>query len=215
MPKWSNRVPTDPRGPSFPIVRTPTWKPLIAIVTSDDLIGTFTHFYKGRTMPCQGHGCTRCAAGETPHKNRRGDLVHKTADDDIQCDGPPCEACHDGIPYRWHAYLTAWQADPGLHFIFESTAQSAEHFVDYRDAHGTLRGCLFEAKRYNSKPNGRILIRTRPKDLTEIILPKPPDLIKCLSILWDLPAGDVSADKIEPEKRTRHVTPNPKEGFPK
>lgn len=173
MPAFSHNVPADPRGPSFPIVRTPPGRPLTAIVTSPDLVGCFTHYHKGRTVPCEQENC---------------------------------EACHDGLPFRWHAYQSVHVAATGLHCLFECTAQAAEHFTDYREAHATIRGCQFEARRYNSKPNARILIRTRPADLTGLYLPKPPDLVKCLGILWGFAADDVVADRLNPEKKTVRVT---------
>ena len=57
MPQFSNEVPDQPRGPSLPIKRTPAAKPLDAIVTSEDLLGCYTHFYKGSTIPCEGETC--------------------------------------------------------------------------------------------------------------------------------------------------------------
>jgi len=172
MPSWSHDIPKDPRGPSFPIVRTPAFKPLMAIVTSQDLVGCFTHFFHGRTIPHEDAGC---------------------------------EACHEGIPFRWHAYQSIYQPETAAHLLFECTAASGEAFTEYRDKYHTLRGCKFEARRMNSKPNGRILIRTRPADLAQLILPKPPDLVKCLSILWDLPCPDLTTNRINPEKKTTHV----------
>ncbi len=172
MPAWTHNVPEDPRGPAFPILRTPSYKPLTAIVTSEDLVGTYTHFYKGRTMPHEQEAC---------------------------------EACKAGVPYRWHAYLSAWTQSTGLHFIFESTAQAAETFTEYREAFGTLRGCVFLAQRMNQKANGRVLIRTKPVDLKSMVIPEPPDIIKCLSIIWNLPAPSVSIDGIEPEKKTPRI----------
>jgi len=173
MPVFSSEVPKDPRGPAFPIVRTPTAKPLIAIVTSTDLVGCFTHFFKGRTMPCEGDGC---------------------------------EACESGLPYRWHAYQSVLTQKDHLHCLFESTAQASENFTEFRDAHGTLRGCLFEASRLHQKPNGRIIIRTKPADLKDINLPRPPDIVKCLSILWGFSTAAVSVDSINPEKKTPRVS---------
>jgi len=172
MPIWSHDIPDDPRGPAFPIHRTPAYKPLQAIATSDDLLGTFTHFYKGRTMP------------------------HEETN---------CEACEAGMPYVWHAYLSAFNQQTSLHFIFEMTAQAANAFIEYRTSFHTLRGCHFEARRMNNKPNGRILIRTKPYDLSTIVLPKPPDLIKCLSILWSLPTNTLSAATTNPDKQTKQV----------
>lgn len=176
MPTFSRHVPDDPRGPAFPIMRTPANKPLVAIITSDDLVGCYTHFYKGRTVPC---------------------------------DAPDCEACRENLPYRWHAYQSAYITTNGIHFLFECTAQAAEHFTDYRDMHNSLRGCLFEAKRMHGKHNGRVLVRCKPADLVAVRLPKAPDLIKCLAILWDFPIDDVTAGRVEPEKKTKTVRHKP------
>lgn len=209
MPQFSHDVPADPRGPAFPIVRTPPGRAFSGIVTSPNLVGCFTHYYHGRTIPCEGDGCRLCMAGETATINADGKTVHGVGEHEIECDGPPCEACHDGVPYRWHAYQSLYVPATSLHCLFECTAQAADHFVEYRDAHNTLRGCEIEARRYNSRPNGRILIRCRPANLTGIILPKPPDLIKCLAILWGFPAGHVQHAKINPEKQTRNVKHRP------
>lgn len=166
MPKWMNDPPDEPRGPSFPIIRTPPARPLDAIVTSDDLIGCYTHFWHGSTHPCQA---------------------------------PDCQPCNEGMPFRWHAYLTAVGLQTNLHFIFECTAISATSFTAYRNQMGTLRGCQFRAKRWNNKPNGRILIQTRQADLTERTLPTAPDLKKCMAILWSLPLDDVTTPDRNPE----------------
>jgi hypothetical protein len=172
MPKWTHEVPESPRGPALPIRRTPANRPLEAIVTSEDLIGCYTHFYKGSTVPCEGD---------------------------------QCPAHQDGIPFRWHAYLTAVDAHNNLHFIFEVTALGAEYFTAFRDHHQTLRGCYFQAKRWNNKPNGRILIQTKPCDLAERQIPDPPDLRKCMAILWSLPAADVDVHGVNPETKTRTI----------
>lgn len=172
MPAWTNSPPKDAAGPSLPLLRTPASKPLVAVVTSDDLIGTYTHFWHGHTIPC----------------NR-----------------PDCEACRDSIPYRWHAYLSAYRPFDGLHFLFEMTAQASENFVTYRMAHGTLRGCLFEMRRHHSKPNGRLLVRCRPADLANMVLPKQPDLLVVLAVLWNLPLDAVTHGARDPDRRTQSV----------
>lgn len=160
MPTYTSSIPDTPRGPALPIRRAPANGNLLAIITAADLIGTNTHYYKGRTMPCEL---------------------------------PNCEPHDHGIPFRWHAYVSAWEVKTGLHFIFETTAAGAEPFIEYRDHHGTLRGCLFSAKRWQQRPNGRILIQTKPADLKEIRLPQAPDLVKCLAILWSLPEDNLGA----------------------
>jgi hypothetical protein len=182
MPTFTRHVPEDPRGPAFPILRTPAGRPLTAIITSPDLVGCFTHYFKGRTIPCEG---------------------------------PDCEAHQAGVPYRWHAYQSAYILSTSLHFLFECTAQAASHFTDYREAHQTLRGCEFEARRMNNRPNARILIRCRPAQLQGITLPTPPDLVKCLSILWGFSADDVKDTNYDPQNKTRVVTHKPPKDRPR
>lgn len=182
MPKWSHNIPDDPRGPALPIRRAPAYGKLIAIVTSPDLLGCYTHYWRGRTMPCEA---------------------------------PDCEACRNGMPYRWHAYFAAEDLKTCLHFLFEVTALAAEPFVDYRSAHGTLRGCLFESCRWQNRPNGRILIRTKPADLKERRIARAPDLEKCLSILWHLPTAQFDTSRRNPETQidTVHIDqPDPRFG---
>lgn len=172
MPTFSNKIPEDPRGQSFPIVRTPIAHPLTAIVTSEDLVGTYTHYYKGRTAPCEQ---------------------------------PDCEPCRDGLPYRWHNYLSAYQLSKGLHFLFECTAKAGEPFIEYRKKYNTLRGCMFESQRYSNKPNGRVLIRCKPADLQGILLPKPPHLIRALCILWNVPFDELADPELDVKHRPREV----------
>lgn len=172
MPQYSSDVPENPRGPALPIRRTPATRPLDAIVTSPDLIGCYTHYYRGSTMPCEGD---------------------------------TCPACLEGMPFRWHAYLTAVDDRTNLHFIFEVTAIAAKHFTDYRDVYKTIRGCLFRAERWNRKPNGRIMLQLKKADLKDRELPPGPDLKKCLAILWSLPADTVATPDRSHENAMNHV----------
>ena len=159
---WSTSIPQDPRGRAFPLRRTPSPGKLLAIATSEDLLGCDTHFYGGHTMPCER---------------------------------PECEACEKGMPFRWHAYLAAVEFANRFHFIFEFTAQAADAFDTYRKAHGTLRGCLFEARRLNGRPNGRVMIQCKPADQSKITLPDPPDVRACMSIIWNLPSDQVQTNR--------------------
>ncbi len=63
MYNFSHEIPEDPRGNSLPLMRCPTNKPISGIVTSDDLIGTNTHYYRGRTIPCDTESCPACSEG--------------------------------------------------------------------------------------------------------------------------------------------------------
>lgn len=156
---WSNHVPRDPRGQAFPLKRTPANGKLVAAITCEHLTGCDTHFYGGKTMPCER---------------------------------PDCEACNNGMPFRWHGYISAIQATTRLHFIFEFTAQAADYFDQYDKAHGTLRGCRFEAWRLHHRPNGRVIIQCKPLDQQEHQLPKPPNVPNCMAIIWNLPTDQIS-----------------------
>ncbi|MHC4405932.1 MAG: hypothetical protein ACYTG0_40340 [Planctomycetota bacterium] len=63
MPQFSNTPPADPRGHALPLRRTPYHRPLVAIVTCDDLVGCPTHYWGGRTIPCEAQDCEPCLAG--------------------------------------------------------------------------------------------------------------------------------------------------------
>lgn len=158
MATFTNQPPPDPRGHSLPLMRTPTGRPLTGIVTSADLVGTPTHYWHGRTVPC---------------------------------DVENCEPCQNGMPWRWHGYVSAFQPTDALHFLYEFTARASEAFTKYRDAYASLRGCLFQARRVNMAPNARVTIRTQPADLAKVTLPQPPDLVRCLSIIWNIATPDM------------------------
>lgn len=159
MPKWSNTPPTDPRGQGLPLMRTPANRSLRAIVTSDDLIGTDTHFWGGHTVPCEA---------------------------------PACDACEAGVTYRWHGYLSAFNPEDQLHFVFEMTAQAAQAFTDYRSEQGTLRCCQFEAYRWKHSKNGRVIIKCERSAISPAALPRAPDLQKIMAIIWRLPINNVN-----------------------
>lgn len=57
---FSNRPPAEAHGLAFTVRRTPTTKPLQAIITCEDLTGCSTHFYQGRTQPCSAPNCEAC-----------------------------------------------------------------------------------------------------------------------------------------------------------
>ncbi len=161
MPKFTNEPPPETKGYALPIVRTPAHGKFEAIVTSDDLIGTNTHWWGGRTVPCEA---------------------------------PECEACHNGSPFRWHAYCSCYNPNTGLHVLYEVTAQAAETLVQYRRSHNTLRGALIRAYRWRSAPNGRVVLRATPSATPHDVLPKPPNLLKILAILWKFPENGVHTD---------------------
>jgi hypothetical protein len=62
MPAWSNELPSQTEQPGFNLRRTPPDGPIRAIVTCDDLNVCLTHFWGGRTMPCESPDCDACRA---------------------------------------------------------------------------------------------------------------------------------------------------------
>ncbi len=158
MPTFSSAPPADAQNFNLPLMRCPTKGKLIAIVTSDDLTGCKTHFWGGRTVPCE----------------------------DLEC-----AACPEGVPWRWHSYLSAFLPTKGLHFIFESTARATEPFIQYRQAHGSLRGCLFQATRATSRSNSRVNIQTKPADLSVLQLPEAPQIPLVLATIWNMKLKEV------------------------
>lgn len=115
-----------------------------------------------------------------------------------------CTPCDEGISWRWHGYVSAWIPKAKLHFLFEMTARCAEVLIQYRAAHSTLRGCLFEATRPSQTPNGRVYLQTKPIDLEGIPVPDPPDLPRLLSMIWNIPAPTVQIEgRIKNHPRAR------------
>lgn len=62
MPAWSNELPTVSETPGLTLKRTPPDRPLRAVVTCPDLNVCLTHFWGGRTMPCEKPDCEACTA---------------------------------------------------------------------------------------------------------------------------------------------------------
>ncbi len=159
MLNFQNDPPTDSRGVSLPLMRCPANRSYTGIILSDDIVGTNTHYYRGRTMPCdQGN----------------------------------CDACNDGFPWRWHAYLVLYSRATHSKILFEMTAKSVEPLLIYRKAYETLRGCELSAKRANTSHNSRVIITTRRADLQQIVLPDCPDILKALSIIWNIEVPAIS-----------------------
>lgn len=131
------------------------------------------------------------------------------------CQGDNCDPCLDGMPYRWHAYMSCVDFFTNLHMIFECTGMSAEFFTAFRDKYASLRGCHFKATRWNSRPNGRILIRCKMADLTERTIPEPPDLKKAMAILWSVKADHVQTPYFDPARKMPVITPLKINGAPK
>ena len=62
MPDWTHELPPNPTHHGYDLRRTPPDRPLRAIVTCDQLNVCFTHFWGGRTRPCEKPHCAACEA---------------------------------------------------------------------------------------------------------------------------------------------------------
>lgn len=154
MPNWSTEVPEPKKHMGFDLKRTPEAAALEGIITCETVVGCDTHYWGGRTLPCES---------------------------------PNCDACNNAMPYRWHAYVSAYCPRTHCHFLFECTANAAKAFKDYAKAHGTLRGCFFHAERTKRTKNAKVIIATRPANLTQLTLPTAPNVMLAMAVIWKLP----------------------------
>ena len=123
MPTFRTSLPSISRHQGFDLKRTPTSSALCGIITCEDLIVCDTHYFHGRTIPCE----------------RLTNAEGKTIDDTC------CHPCTLKTPYRCHVYLSAFDLKKFEHFLFECTSNAAKPLEDYKLANGTLRGCNFYA----------------------------------------------------------------------
>jgi hypothetical protein len=172
MPTWRNELPPEGKHMGFDLRRTPQQGAIHAIITCNDLLVCDTHFYHGRTTPC-----------ERPCSDSSGNSI-----------GNDCPACSEGIPYRTHVYLSAFDPKKNEHFIFECTSHAAKILDDYRKATGTLRGCIIYATRPKGLKNSKVSIETNTANLSKQKLPSPPDLIKTLCVIWRIPTTAVDTE---------------------
>lgn len=154
MPQFSFDPPPAARGYGLPMVRTPANGHMKLACVSTEMVGCPTHWYGGRTVPCEAIDC---------------------------------KACSEGVPWRWHGYVAGLLPQVRRLALFEFTAQAAEVINQYKAVNGTLRGCIITAHRHRNRHNGRVMINTMPGNLAQLNLPKAPDLMKVLSVLWCIP----------------------------
>ena len=116
-----------------------------------------------------------------------GTWTHFAQNRTVPCEGQDaCSLCAEGFSKRWHAYLSALIPKTLEHILFECTASASEAFRTYQSVHSTLRGCYFRAERPSHKPNGRVIIKCHPADLTGRFLPPEPDVHRLLCHLWNV-----------------------------
>jgi hypothetical protein len=60
MPNWSHTVPNAAIKHGYDLRRTPPDRPLRAVITCNELLGCYTHWWSGRTVPCESPHCPAC-----------------------------------------------------------------------------------------------------------------------------------------------------------
>jgi len=165
VPTFTNSLPKVSKHHGYDLRRTPLGKPLTAIVTCESLLCCDTHYWHGRTLPCERI------------TNEEG----KTIDDST------CLACQQKQPYRTHVYVSVFDGKTHEHFLFECTAFAAKPLEEYFQTVGTLRGCGFSASRPKGTPNGKVVIATATANISRCPLPAAPDIALALCVIWRIP----------------------------
>ena len=188
MPTWRKELPPEGKNHGYDLRRTPTNGSLIAIITCEELLVCDTHYWHGRTMPCER---------ECNNEGRTIDDTH-------------CPACVEKAAWRTHVYVSAFDAKKREHFIFECTTHAAKTLQEYRDAAGTLRGCILNACRPKGTPNGKVSILTHAADLSKCSPPAAPNIPDALAVIWRLPRTALAeqVEKIDGMKRNGQGRPS-------
>lgn len=186
MPNYRNQLPTEKTNMGFRILRTPQTTALTGIVTSPGLLVCDTHFWHGRTSPCE----------------------RIVGPDGATLDDSVCSACQNKQAYRDHVYVSAFDPKTPSHFLFECTCHAAKPFAEHIEAHGTLRGCCFHATRPKQTPNGRVVILTTTATLTKTVLPAAPNVELALAVIWRLPLTGFALTDQRPGRRSATTKPD-------
>lgn len=187
MPAWSNQLPKQQKHMGFDIRRTPDCSAVQGIITCQDLLVCDTHFWGGRTIPCERQ---------------------KTAPDGSLVAGD-CPACREAVPYRTHVYVSVFDSKTQDHFLFECTAAAAKPLEAYKEATGTLRGCIMHAQRPKGFKNAKVVIQTNTANLARVTLPEPPNMILALSVIWRLPLTGLAIEDHSKQGHRAHAQSAP------
>ena len=172
MPTWRSELPPEGKNTGFDLRRTPASGAILAIVTCENLIVCDTHYWHGRTLPCE----------------------RVVNDEGRTIDDSGCQACREKAAWRTHVYVSAFDAKKREHFIFECTAMAAKPMAEYRQATGTLRGCIIHATRPKGLKNAKVAIETNTANQAKCPLPNPPDITAALAVIWRLPRTAISEE---------------------
>jgi len=61
MPDWTNNAPDDADRYTATLIRVKPGRPIRGICASPHLLGCWTHWFGGRTIPCEAPDCVPCA----------------------------------------------------------------------------------------------------------------------------------------------------------
>jgi len=184
MPVFRNSIPQGSGDHGFDLRRTPANGALQGIVTCEDVLVCDTHFFRGRTTPCE----------------RTFNDEGKTIDDSA------CVPCREKIGFRTHVYVSVFDVKKREHFIFECTATAAKSLGEYKQSNGTLRGCILYASRPKGTKNSKVFIETNTANLQKLPIPKPPDIQKALCVIWRIPLN--ALEPVAEHKKNGRVKTN-------
>jgi len=122
----------------------------------------------------------------------------------VPCEGPRCDLCSKGLPWRWHGYLALWCPTIQERVILELTAQASQRIAEHRRTYGNLRGFDLTANRPRGKPNSRVALLIGTKRQPEHLLPPAPDVPRIMTYIW-------GTDQRASQLRPRPVEPDPRE----
>jgi hypothetical protein len=184
MPVFRNSIPSSANEHGYDLKRTPQSSALQGIVTCEDFLVCDTHYFRGRTTPCE----------------RTYNDEGKTIDDSS------CLPCREKIGFRTHVYISVFDVKKREHFIFECTACAAKSLSEYKQSNGTLRGCIIYASRPKGTKNSKVFIETNTANLQKLPLPNPPDLERALCVIWRIPLDTL--EPINTHKKNGRVKTN-------
>lgn len=165
MPTFKTELPANKQHMGFDLKRTPPTGFLQGIITCDEMIVSDTHFWGGRTIPC--------------------DRQQQAPDGSLTAG--ECKACSEAIPFRTLVYVTVFDPKTRDHYLFECTSPAALPLEEYRKSLGTLRGCILHSSRPKGGKNAKVVIQTNTANLSRVQLPASPNVVALLCTLWRIP----------------------------
>lgn len=141
-----------------------------------------------------------------------GTATHFVNNRTVPCEDPkPCPICEAGHSRRWHGYLSAILCNSYEHFLFEFTRTAAATFETYLTVNASLRACRFRASRPRGHHNSRVLISCRHLDDLHLRLPDPPNVIRILCHIWNIPFNPVETFSV-PDRPGKQLSVPPGNG---